>query len=87
MISKTIAIIIPVLSSVQQLPQLYKSYTTNSVSDLSIESLVIIVITNILWLLHGYFIRDLTLIISAAVIILINTALISLCLKNFGTTG
>jgi uncharacterized protein with PQ loop repeat len=84
MISNTIAIIIPVLSSVQQLPQLYKSYTTNSVADLSIESLVIIIITNILWFFHGYFIRDFTLIISAAVSVVINTALISLCLKNFG---
>jgi len=83
MISKDIAIIIPVLSSIQQLPQLYKSYTTNRVEDLSIESLAIILLTNILWFFHGYFIRDFTLIVSAVASILINTALISLCLKNF----
>jgi len=76
-----------VLSSVQQLPQLYKSYTTNSVADLSIETLALILLTNILWFFHGYFIHDFTLIISAVASILINAALISLCLKNFGTTG
>jgi uncharacterized protein with PQ loop repeat len=81
MISKDIAVIIPVLSSIQQLPQLYKSYTTNRVEDLSIESLAIILLTNILWFFHGYFIRDFTLIISAVASILINTALISLCLS------
>jgi len=57
------------------------------VADLSIETLVIIVITNILWFFHGYFIRDFTLILSAAVSVVINAALITLCLKNFGTTG
>lgn len=86
MISKTIAIIIPVLSSVQQLPQLYKSYITGSVSDLSIETLALILLTNILWFFHGYYIHDFTLSISATASILINTALITLCLKNFNTT-
>lgn len=86
MISKDIAIIIPVLSSIQQLPQLYKSYTTNHVADLSIESLAIILLTNLLWFFHGYFIRDVTLIVSAIASILINTALITLCLNKFPKT-
>jgi MtN3 and saliva related transmembrane protein len=71
----TIATIVPITSSIQLLPQLYKSYQTKSVDDLSPYSLLLILFNNILWLFHGYFIFDYSLIISASLSLCINTIL------------
>lgn len=71
----TIATIIPITSLIQLLPQLYKSYKTKSVDDLSPYSLLLILFNNMLWLFHGYFIFDYTLIISALLSFCINTVL------------
>ncbi len=60
----SIAMIVPITTSIQLLPQLYKSYKTKSVKDLSIYTLLFVLLNNILWLIHGYFIFDYSLIIS-----------------------
>jgi MtN3 and saliva related transmembrane protein len=60
----SIAMIVPITTSVQLLPQLYKSYKTKSVKDLSIYTLLFVLLNNILWLIHGYFIFDYSLIVS-----------------------
>lgn len=73
-----IATLAPLLSSIQLLPQLYKTYTTKSVHDISIYSLLLIFITNLAWFAHGYFIFDYSLLISGIVNILINIFLIIL---------
>jgi uncharacterized protein with PQ loop repeat len=54
------------------MPQLYKMYTTKNVKGLSFYSLLLILTTNTLWLLHGYFILDYSLIVSGIVGIIIN---------------
>lgn len=59
-----VATLAPILSIIQLIPQLYKTYTTKSVGDLSIYFIVLILITNLLWLFHGYFINDLSLILA-----------------------
>lgn len=59
-----IATLAPILSIIQLIPQLYKTYTTKSVDDLSIYFIVLILITNLLWLFHGYFINDWSLIVA-----------------------
>lgn len=79
MIPVIVAILAPIINTIQLFPQLYKTYTTKSVKDLSIYSLALIVITNLLWLLHGYFINDDSLIVSGIVSLLINIALLTLC--------
>ena len=71
----TLAIIV---NSIQLFPQLYKTYITKSVKDLSFYSLSLILINNLLWLLHGYFIFDISLIIAGLVSIIINVALLTL---------
>ena len=60
----SIAMIVPITTSIQLLPQLYKSYKTKSVKDLSLYTLLFVLLNNILWLIHGYFIFDYSLIIS-----------------------
>ena len=76
-----IAILAPIINSIQLFPQLHKTYTTKSVKDLSFVSLLLLLTTNILWLLHGYFIFDVSLLVAGIVSLCINLALIFLYLR------
>ena len=78
MIPFIVATLAPIVNSVQLFPQLYKTYVTKSVKDLSLFSLSLILLTNLLWLLHGYFIFDISLIIAGMVSMIINLALLTL---------
>ena len=78
MIPFIVATLAPTVNCVQLFPQLYKTYITRSVKDLSLYSLLLILMTNILWLLHGYFINDNSLIISGIISMIINITLLSL---------
>lgn len=73
-----VATLAPIANCVQLLPQLYKTYTTKSVKDLSFYSLFLILITIFLWLLHGYFINDISLIVAGLITLVINISLIRL---------
>ena len=73
-----IATLAPIVNSIQLFPQLYKTYITKSVKDLSLYSLIFILLTNVLWLLHGYFIIDISLIVAGTVSMIINVALLIL---------
>ena len=76
-----IATLAPIVNCVQLFPQLYKTYTTKSVKDLSSYSLLLILITNTLWLLHGYFIFDYSLIVAGLISMTINITLLVLYLR------
>ena len=78
MLPSLVAILAPIISCIQLFPQLYKTYKTKSVKDISFYSLLLILITNLLWLLHGYFIADFSLLISSTISMLINMTLFSL---------
>jgi uncharacterized protein with PQ loop repeat len=78
MIPFIVATLAPIVNSIQLFPQLYKTYITKSVNDLSLYSLVFILLTNLLWLLHGYFIMDISLIVAGVVSMIINIALLIL---------
>lgn len=75
-----VATIAPIVNCIQLFPQLYKTFTTKSVKDLSLYSLLLILFTNSLWLLHGYFILDFPLIISGSISMFANTLLLVLYL-------
>ena len=78
MIPFIVATLAPTVNCIQLFPQLYKTYITRSVKDLSLYSLLLILMTNILWLLHGYFINDDSLIISGMISMIINITLLAL---------
>ncbi len=78
MIPFIVATLAPIVNSIQLFPQLYKTYITKSVKDLSLYSLSLILITNFLWLLHGYFIMDISLIVSGIVNTIINVIMLIL---------
>ena len=78
MIPIIVATLAPIVNSIQLFPQLYKTYITKSVKDLSLYSLIFILLTNLLWLLHGFFIMDISLIVAGTVSMIINIALLIL---------
>ena len=78
MIPIIIATLAPIVKSIQLFPQLYKMYITKSVKDLSFFSLLLILINNLLWSLHGYFIFDISVMVAGLVSVIINVALLIL---------
>ena len=78
MIPFFIATIAPALECIQLCPQLRKIYISKSVKDLSFASLLLIFITNCVWLLHGYFIMDNSIIIACVISMIINIQLLIL---------
>jgi MtN3 and saliva related transmembrane protein len=78
MIPAIVATLAPIVNSIQIFPQLYKTYQTKSVKDLSLYFLLLILTTNILWLLHGYFINDQSLIIAGIIAGMMNITLLIL---------
>ena len=64
MIPIIVATLAPIMNCIQLIPQLYKTYQTKSVNDFSVYSLYLILFTSVIWLLHGYFIYDTSLIIA-----------------------
>lgn len=66
MLSTLVAIAAPLINCIQLVPQLYKTYTTRRVADLSPYSLLLILVTNLLWFAHGAMIRDVALLVSGS---------------------
>jgi MtN3 and saliva related transmembrane protein len=78
MIPLIVATLAPIVNCVQLLPQIYKTYRTKSVKDLSFYSLLLLLTTIILWLLHGYFINDISLVVAGIISLVLNISLIRL---------
>jgi MtN3 and saliva related transmembrane protein len=78
MIPLIVATLAPIVNCVQLIPQLYKTYRTKSVKDLSFYSLLLLLTTIILWLLHGYFINDISLVVAGIISLVLNISLIRL---------
>jgi len=78
MLPLVVATLAPAINCVQLVPQLYKTYASKRVKDLSFYSLLLILATNMLWLLHGYFIWDLSLVVAGSISVFINSALLAL---------
>jgi uncharacterized protein with PQ loop repeat len=79
-----VSVLAPVVSSVQLFPQLYKTFVSKSVHDLSSFSLLLILITNVLWLLHGVIIKDRALVVAGIFSIIVNISLLALVLFYSG---
>ena len=70
-----VATMAPIMNSIQLFPQLYKTYNTKRVNDLSFYTLVLVLTTNSLWLLHGYFIFDIPILAASFINLLANILL------------
>lgn len=79
--ANTVAILAPIVNCIQLFPQLYKSYQTKHVEDLSLYSLCLLLLTSILWLFHGYYIHDTSLMVAGIISVTVNVLLIALFFK------
>lgn len=73
-----VSIFAPIVSCIQLFPQLYKTYQTKHVDDLSLYSLFLLLLTSTLWLIHGYFIQDTSLIVAGVISTFVNVVLLLL---------
>ena len=73
-----VATIAPILSGVQTVPQLHKTYTTKSVKDLSLVFILLVLFADFLWLVHGHYITDNSLIFAGAFGLFVNGILLFL---------
>jgi len=78
MLSSVVATLAIVLNCIQQIPQVYKTFLTKSVKDISLYSLLLVLSNNLLWLLHGYFILDISLIVACGIGAVFNIVLLAL---------
>ena len=62
-----VATLAPIVNCVQLFPQIYRTWSTRRVKDLSFYALLLMLTTNILWLSHGYFIQDTSLIVAGII--------------------
>jgi uncharacterized protein with PQ loop repeat len=79
--AQSVSILAPITNCIQMIPQLYKSYQSQQVHDLSIYSLSLLLLTSVLWLLHGYFIQDTSLIVAGVISVAVNAMLFALFFK------
>jgi len=81
MLPVIVATLAPFISCIQLMPQMYKTYTTKNVKDLSFVTLLMILCADTLWLLHGHFIVDYSLIIGCLInVVIVFALLIMYCL-------
>jgi uncharacterized protein with PQ loop repeat len=76
MLPRLVSVLAPLLDIGHRVAHLRTSYHTKKVSHMSYLSLGLLLLTSILWLLHGYFVYDLTLIFSASITTLLDLFLI-----------
>jgi uncharacterized protein with PQ loop repeat len=82
MIRIVVAYLAVILNSLYQIPQVFKIIKTKSVNDLSLIALALLMVNNILWFMHGYFINDNTLLISSLINISLNVLIMCLFFKH-----
>ena len=73
-----VSVLAPVVSCIQMLPQIRKVIKSKNVRDISFYSLLLLLFSNFLWLLHGYFVMDLSILFSEVVAVLVNLFLLGL---------
>jgi len=73
-----VATLAPIMSALQTVPQLHKSYTTKSVKDLSLVFILLVLFADFLWLVHGHYITDNSLIVAGSFGLIVNGMLLFL---------
>jgi MtN3 and saliva related transmembrane protein len=77
-VAVTVAWLAPAVNCIQLLPQVYKTWTTKRVQDVSLHSLLLLLLTSILWLLHGYFIADVPLMAAGLFTVTVHIVMVTL---------
>jgi uncharacterized protein with PQ loop repeat len=70
-IAVLVSVLAPLINCIQHLPQLHRIVKTKRVKDVSRVYLFCLLLAEILWLLHGSFVHDWSLIISCSIGIMV----------------
>ena len=65
-----------ILSSITFIPQVYKSWKSKSVGDLSFTMVLIVVSSTIVWLVYGYLIGSGPVLVANTVVLLLTLVLL-----------
>jgi uncharacterized protein with PQ loop repeat len=71
----------PLVTTIQHIPQVYKIWKTQSVRDLSIEALLLMLCASSLWVAHAYFNQDDALMCSSLVALVIDICVLTMVLR------
>ena len=72
----TLGFIGTAILGITMLPQVYKTFKEKKVNDISLSYLVLQWIANILFLVYGYFIESLPVVISNGIVLICSSSLI-----------
>jgi MtN3 and saliva related transmembrane protein len=64
------------LTSITFIPQVYKSWKSKSVGDLSIAMIVIVISSTIVWLIYGYLISSGPVLVANVVVLVLTLVLL-----------
>ena len=81
-----IAFLAIIFSCIQLLPQVYHSFRTEQVGDLSGWTIALLLFTNLLWFIHGYHVNDFALVVSGIINIFLCSLLLFALWKYSDTT-
>jgi len=84
MIANMVAVMAPMLNMIQTVPQLLHTWREKTLDGLSIHSIGLMMLVEILWLMHGYYINDYSLMISSLVIFMVNLCIIGMYIMYHG---
>ena len=73
-----IAVLAPMVGTIQSVPQLLHTLREERIDGLSIHSLFLMILVELLWFLHGYYIWDYSLMISSSLIFIINITIVAI---------
>ncbi len=82
MIVDIIGFIAGFLSAISLVPQLIKSYRSRSLNDVSLPALLIIASATGMWMLYGFLISSLPLIVTDGFLFMVAVALVFLKIKH-----
>ena len=80
--TKIISILAPIFDVFHRIPQLYKTFSTKKVRHFSFFSLALLFITSTLWLIQGYHINDMSIIISGSAAVIMDIVLVILYISH-----
>lgn len=77
-LQQSISVLAPMVGTIQSVPQLLHTLREDKFDGLSIYSVLLMILVNVLWFLHGYYIWDYSLMISSSLIFIINIIIIAI---------
>jgi uncharacterized protein with PQ loop repeat len=69
------------ISFLYKVPQMYELYKVKKTDGLSLSSLLLQLVSYVFYILHGYFVRDYTILIGMALPVLQNIIIIAMYFK------